>query len=34
MEERENAGGTWRSHWLADEERWCKGARASQGARR
>ena len=25
MERRSNAKGTWLSHWLADEERWCRG---------
>jgi hypothetical protein len=25
MERRSNAKGTWWSHWLADEERWCRG---------
>ena len=25
MERRNNAKGTWWSHWLADEERWCRG---------
>jgi hypothetical protein len=25
MERRNNAKGTWWSHWFADEERWCRG---------
>ena len=25
MERRNNAKGTWWSHWLADENRWCRG---------
>ena len=25
MERRSNAKGAWVSHWLADEERWCRG---------
>ena len=25
MERRSNAKGTWLSHWLADENRWCRG---------
>ena len=25
MERRSNAKGTWWSHWLADENRWCRG---------
>ena len=25
MERRSNAKGTWVSHWLADENRWCRG---------
>ena len=25
MERRSNAKGSWWSHWLADEERWCRG---------
>ena len=25
MARRSNAKGTWWSHWLADEERWCRG---------
>jgi len=25
MEQRSNAKGTWWSHWLASEQRYCKG---------
>ncbi len=25
MKQRHNSTGSWHSHWLADEQRWCKG---------
>jgi len=32
MEQRSNAKGTWWSHWLTDEQRYCKGKRSGATA--
>jgi hypothetical protein len=32
MEQRSNTKGTWYSHWLADEQRYCKGKRSGASA--